>query len=448
MSTGSLIVGGGIIATIIASCWESIKAIFNKIWGLVFIKITFNGNESAWAAVSWILHNCKAPLRCDFGFSASRQYVRPMKRNQMVLFHLLNPGIDMWWYKHKPLWVNSEASGQGNSITFIRGFFDKEKLAFDIVSYFNEACKIGTKDHDYSRYKIVRLTGSLGEPKSSRMGGRDGVEKSAEVAPGFPPSINFDLDVSIPIGWKTAELGMPVEKNAMDTLSLEPDVLFSFSEVRRWMDSENWYKERKIPWKRGLLLTGSPGTGKTAFVRALGQELNLPIFCFDLSSMSNGDFVSSWDRVCNNAPCIALFEDIDGVFNGRENIMCQGKMEHGLSFDCFLNILDGADNSEGILKIVTTNDPKKVDPALGVASNGCGMSTRPGRIDRIVEFRPLTHEGRVKMANRIFDGFEHSLWQNIIKEGEKDTGAQFQERCCRLANDLFWSGVKLNTVQK
>jgi len=159
---------------------------------------------------------------------------------------------------------------------------------------------------------------------------------------------------------------------------------------------------------------------------------------FDLSTMNNRDFTESWAETVSQAPCIALFEDIDGVFDGRKNVVCDGGLERGLSFDCLLNVIDGVDNSDGVFKIVTTNNLDRVDPALGNPVNGSGMSSRPGRIDRVIEFPPLDEAGRVKMARRIFEGFKEEGWRHLLAEGGKDTGAQFQERCCRLAMQMFW----------
>ena len=83
-----------------------------------------------------------------------------------------------------------------------------------------------------------------------------------------------------------------------------------------------------------------------------------------------------------------------------------------------------------------------IDPAIGNIVNGEGMSTRPGRIDRAIEFEPLDRDGRIKMATRIMEGLAEDKWKYFIDKYDKDTGAQFQERCCRLALRLFWEDKK------
>jgi hypothetical protein len=106
-----------------------------------------------------------------------------------------------------------------------------------------------------------------------------------------------------------------------------------------------------------------------------------------------------------NVPCIALIEDIDNVFHGRENIsrkhgmmsfLMASKKKDGeadqpppspLTFDCLLNCLDGVDRCDGVFTIVTTNSIDKIDPALGQPRklpDGTVefISSRPGRIDK------------------------------------------------------------------
>src|SRR5205814_4895805 len=91
-------------------------------------------------------------------------------------------------------------------------------------------------------------------------------------------------------------------------------------EIELWRNSRAWYRDKGIPWKRGWLLFGPPGTGKTALARAFAEDLNMPIYVFNLAEMSNADLTKAWNELQVNVPCIALIEDIDNVFHGRENV--------------------------------------------------------------------------------------------------------------------------------
>lgn len=317
--------------------------------------------------------------------------------------------------------------------------FNPDKFVSDLADSYNTYSG-ENKPGRHNRFRIRYLKGHINSHQTNRQNKNDG--KDEPSTEGATPSTAVGLsnvDTAVPLKWKIHQIGLPSDSGNIDNLSLTKEIIDVYQEIMRWEKSEKWFKKRKIPWKRGFLLYGIPGTGKTAFVRALGQDLGFPIFIFDLSSMTNSDFSDNWDSCASYAPCIALFEDIDGIFHGRKNVANEGTMQKGLTFDCFLNVIDGVNNTDGVLKIITTNDISNIDPALGINANGDGMSTRPGRIDRVVEFKPLDEDGKKKMAKRIFEGFEEKQWIHIFDHAGKDTGAQFQERCCRLALDLFWS---------
>jgi SpoVK/Ycf46/Vps4 family AAA+-type ATPase len=210
----------------------------------------------------------------------------------------------------------------------------------------------------------------------------------------------------------------------------------AIEEAKTWLNSQIWFKQRGIPWKRGWLLKGSAGTGKTSMVKAVGQLLDLPVVFFDLASMTNYDCQMAWQRAEGLTPCIVLLEDVDAVFNGRENTISIKYGVFGVTFDCLLNCIDGVINSDGIFLMVTTNYPEKLDTALsGITGNG--ITTRPGRIDRVIEFGYIGREGKLKIAQRIFAGFPEEVYRELIDD-QLLTGAQFQEKCTRLALKLFW----------
>src|SRR5262249_38289793 len=127
---------------------------------------------------------------------------------------------------------------------------------------------------------------------------------------------------------------------------------------------------------------------------------------------------------------IALIEDIDNVFHGRENVARknglmpflfarkkEGENEAAgrssltpLTFDCLLNCLDGVGRAGGIFTIITTNELTKADPALGQPRrlpDGTTefISTRPGRIDKAVELTYMEPADKKRMARRILGDY-------------------------------------------
>ena len=428
--------GGAAVIGLLVGLWGYIKIYLFKIYSILIVRITLRGQVAT--AINMYLNN---EFKCSpIGgkeYLAHNEYIRPIKRNQLVAFEKIPSEPTIWWKDKRPIIVGSDSDGYKMTLTFIRWTYNRDKLIQDAIDYFNKdkCCKNWKKG---DRFFVRKKHGSIGISKGHHgSGGEDKSEAPIEES----TSYSVSKHTSRPIQWKKEELGQPKNEGAINKLSLTGQAEKSLREAVLWRDSENWFKERCIPWKRGWLLFGSPGTGKTAFTRALGQELNMPIFSFDLATMTNKDFSDTWSDIMSWTPCIALFEDIDAIFEGRKNIAVKG-MENGLTFDGFLNCIDGVENTDGIFVIVTTNNIKTIDPAIGNPLNGSGMSTRPGRIDRAIEFSPLDERGRIKMAKRIMDGFGDDKWEHLLKEGSNDTGAQFQERCCRLALNMFWEKME------
>jgi len=156
------------------------------------------------------------------------------------------------------------------------------------------------------------------------------------------------------------------------------------ADCRRFLQSEAWYGERGIPYRRGYLLHGPPGTGKTSLVAAVASELRLPIYVASLASprLSDDNFAQA---LASAAPqCLLLLEDVDAAFirrdrpaHARDEAGAAGDRGGGggggggLTFSGLLNAIDGVAAQEGRMLFLTTNYPEALDPAL----------IRPGRVD-------------------------------------------------------------------
>lgn len=443
---GILALGGTIV-----TCWGHIKSLFMRISAYVIVRAKVSDNGAGTHAVySYIQQNFSKSPFTDRLYTASHEYVRPKKRSLLVAFETLEAG-GFFWKGFKPLWL-SEAQrakdGQvtgGVTISFIRGMFDADEIiAASVASYNSINCPEQTSEEDApKRFRVVHLSGNAG--KNGGMGGSDELSKTI---PGQPmeagnASTHPDQRHRRPLGWTHDDLGppRPANKKPTEDLILSPEASNAVDEARFWKSSADWYQARRIPWKRGWLLFGRPGTGKTSLARAIAQELDLPVFVIDLASMSNPELRSAWRRIADNSPCIVLIEDMDGTFHGRKNVAVEGKQREGVTFDCLLNCIDGVESNDGVLLIVTTNDISKIDPAIGIPENG--VSTRPGRIDRVIEMPNPTRDGLHRVAKRILDE-NPELWDELADEGAKrnETVCQFQERCAQLALKLRWAKFK------
>jgi chaperone BCS1 len=91
-------------------------------------------------------------------------------------------------------------------------------------------------------------------------------------------------------------------------------------DIVKFQESEKWYTDRGIPYRRGYLLYGPPGTGKTSFTTAVASALKLNICYLNLSSGRLND--DSLNNVLSHAPpnSIILLEDVDAIFKQREQV--------------------------------------------------------------------------------------------------------------------------------
>jgi cell division protease FtsH len=135
----------------------------------------------------------------------------------------------------------------------------------------------------------------------------------------------------------------------------------------------------RIP--RGILMAGSPGTGKTLLAKAIAGEAKVPFF-----TISGSDFVEMFvgvgasrvrdmfEQAKKHAPCIIFIDEIDAVGRHRGAGMGGGNDEREQTLNQLLVEMDGFEGNEGVIVIAATNRPDVLDPAL----------LRPGRFDRQV----------------------------------------------------------------
>ncbi|KAI0661417.1 P-loop containing nucleoside triphosphate hydrolase protein [Cubamyces menziesii] len=202
-------------------------------------------------------------------------------------------------------------------------------------------------------------------------------------------------------------------KRPMSSIVLNPGVKeMLLADTKDFLKSEkasNWYADRGIPFRRGYLLYGVPGSGKSSLIHAIAGELMLDIYVVSLSSswINDSTLTTLMGRV--PARCIVLLEDLDAAFtrstsrDGNATGNPEGKTEektteqpttttsssrrtrkteqlsdvNTLSLSGLLNALDGVAASEGRLLFATTNHLERLDPAL----------SRPGRMDVWIEFK-------------------------------------------------------------
>lgn len=416
----------------------NIKGIFARIESVVIVKANLTGNSHN-DFLDYCWDNFKSSRFGVRKYDTNRFFIKPKNRYGRIVYE--SPGkFITFWDRWKPIFISEPENESGMHISFIRGTFELEKLLIDS----NLAADKRRHEEGVtgSRYRVNRVFGKNKNAKEQQ--GQSG-GGGAIKGPSYSSSDDQEVPSARgsgfrPLHYSRGDLGEPTSNNPMANLAYDKNVEAFFEEVKNWKDSEQWFKDRSLPWRFGAILLGPPGTGKSSLAKAIGQSLDMPIDSYDLTTMDNEDFTESWQKSLSKSPCIVLLEDIDRIFDENKRIITY-KDKSPLTLDCLLNCLSGVQPAEGILVLVTANEANKLDSALGIPDPE-GKSTRPGRLDRAVFIGKLDRNGRIKIAKRILSDTPDKI-EEIVALGENETGAQFESRCSKYALEAHWGKFKV-----
>ena len=225
-------------------------------------------------------------------------------------------------------------------------------------------------------------------------------------------------------GWRNApEMDAEMGKVTWDDLVLAPPLMTSVREsIEGFCRNRDAYAALGFPWRRGVLLIGPPGTGKTMICKAAAAALpDWPfLYVRDLREYNGHEAIESiFERARKLTPCILAFEDIDGLINPLIP----------MNRTVFLNELDGFRNNEGLLIIASSNHPGQIDEAL---------LKRPSRFDRVFhiglperserEAYCLQVLSRSSLAERMAPGVDlNHLSRQVAERSEGFTPAYLKE---------------------
>eukprot|EP01120_Amphizonella_sp_Union-15-10_P007022 TRINITY_DN232_c0_g3_i1.p1 TRINITY_DN232_c0_g3~~TRINITY_DN232_c0_g3_i1.p1 ORF type:complete len:448 (+),score=57.08 TRINITY_DN232_c0_g3_i1:50-1393(+) len=319
---------------------------------LVSLEITSRDKSYQWF-LKWMSQNVKETQH----LSLETSFVRHDNGTVQTNFAFL-PNVGTHFFKYKSMWLKVTR--------------EREKTALDLHSGgMWENVTLTTFQH----YKPL-LFELLGDAKRMALQEEEG-----------------KTIVYTSYGFEWRQFGYPRRRRPLSSVILRDNLSrFILNDVQDFLRNPKWYVDKGIPYRRGYLLHGPPGCGKSSFIQALAGELQHNICILSLSDKSLTD--DRLNHLLTVAPekSLILLEDVDAAFRDRyeretylENIPDKYNYQalpNNITFSGLLNALDGVAAGEGRILFMTTNFVERLDKAL----------IRPGRVDVICELGPATKE--------------------------------------------------------
>lgn len=234
------------------------------------------------------------------------------------------------------------------------------------------------------------------------------------------------------------EKNLDKNKRKISSVIMKNDKNIEISNMlQHFSQSEEWHLERGLPYKKSFLFYGPPGTGKSSMIKAISYELQRHIHYLNLSTINNDQELMNIMSKIDYKETIIVIEDIDAQssivykrnsndnnkindnINEKDininntllalnllkdsNMVDKEKTKSKLTLSGLLNQIDGVHNNHGMILIMTTNCPEKLDDAL----------IRDGRVDERILFDYVDHEQIYKMFKNFYDNNIVSL--DLIK---------------------------------
>ena len=200
-------------------------------------------------------------------------------------------------------------------------------------------------------------------------------------------------------------------------------------DIEKFKAAQQRYRKLGVPYHRGYLFYGPPGSGKTSIVSALAGHFGISIYAINLTDFNDKSLLKAINDVPTKS--LILFEDIDCMKTGKaradeegaakearapnDNIESQDRL--GVTLSGLLNVLDGFCAPENMLFVMTTNKIDVLDRAL----------LRPGRIDYKLFFGDVLQEQKIELYRRFFPDASESEARWFVETHESaETMAEFQ----------------------
>lgn len=205
-----------------------------------------------------------------------------------------------------------------------------------------------------------------------------------------------------------------------DDIILDDSIRFMIkNDLESFMKKRSWFQSKGLPYRRGYLLYGPPGNGKSTAIRAILTQTRIP--AYTLKRMYDDDSVYYFEEMFDDAGkqgnAIIILEDIDRCL-GSKGTGSKDSDTCRIPMSVFLNCLDGVAESDGVIVVATANTPQVLDSAI---------LQRPGRFDRAIPFPNPSPENREKYFKKLLENPGSEGLDALVKISNDMSFAQLRE---------------------
>jgi len=413
----------------IYAAWSYVRTLGRQITSRFIITARCT-EETATAVQSFLTRECKPSRFGPRTYAGGKTLLPKWQRVEVVPYEVIDSTPRLYWYGRCPLFIKMDQQQQmhagdkrsqdtwnsGLTITSIRWLVSLEQLTIMAVRQYNAQYSASAE----RRFEIVRYcSGNMSSPGSMSKGSDDSTELRNRRA-----LLCCRLLMHTPDELNYPEVVSPGD--TFDGLIQTPEMVSLRRRYEWWLNSREWYEERRLAWRDGWLLYGQPGTGKTSLIRSVAKYYDVPLLTLDLSNASNHQLTDMFMGAVRQAPAIILLEDIDAVFDGRQskNRPIPGQPQvyiEGITFERMLECLDGVAQNHGVIVAMTTNHLEKLDPAL----------IRPGRMNLKFEIGCFDRQQQRQLAEFLLGDAADQ-----IEYTDYCAPANLTARCVELAIEL------------